>query len=379
VAAIRGIIAVVTDLTASDILQLRLQNQHLAAQRLSDPAELVAHFGAVQSQDYPAARWALGQRLRQASDASIEQALADGRILRTHVLRPTWHFVAPADIRWMLKLTAPRVKATMASFTRGLGLSPEIVVRSTDVMVRALEGGGCLTRREIAHALARAGIEGLDGIALGHLLVHQELDGVICSGPSRGARNTYALLDERVPPTSEMDREQAVAELARRYFTSHGPATMRDFAWWSGLTTGDGNRGAELNDGKLLSEMVNGRGYWFAPSSLERANSDASYLLPNFDEYTVAYAQRDLFYDRDCGLPSLRPGDVPIGNVIVSDGRIVGAWKREKRQAGGTISTRWCSSARSARPRIGEPIERYARFLGMNLQLVEASNEVARR
>jgi len=350
-------------MSPSDILQLRLANQHLATQTLTDPLQLVAHFGAVQAQDYPAARWALGQRLRNATAATIEQAYAEGKILRTHVLRPTWHFVAPTDIRWLLALTGARVKATMASYTRQLGLDAALIARATCAMARALEGSTHLTRSELGDALRVGGVIDAPSPLLGHLTGFAELDGVICSGPRRGSQITYALLYERVPFVAAIDRDEALAEITRRYFSSHGPATMRDFAWWSGLTVSDGKRGVALNGASLVSEEVDGHCYWLAASSPHGAPSDATHLLPNFDEYTVAYTHRDLFYDRSCELTSARRGDVPIGNVILIEGRIVGKWKRTTDRDRVRIALTWCRGAsESQRASVTSAVERYARF-----------------
>src|SRR5229473_174993 len=181
----------------AEILQRRLANQHLARQRSTDARAMVAHLGAVQSQDYPAALWALGLRVAEATRESLECAFNSGAFLRTHVLRPTWHFVTPEDIRWMLALTAPRVKRAMASRDRELGLNDELVAHTKSVIARALEGGKHLTRLEIGAALQAAGIAVADGSVLSHLVSRAELDGVVCSGTLRGKQHTHALLEER--------------------------------------------------------------------------------------------------------------------------------------------------------------------------------------
>jgi hypothetical protein len=330
----------------------------------------VADLGAVQSQDYPAAKWALGMRVRNASDASIERAFADGAILRTHVLRPTWHFVAPADIRWMLRLTAPRVKAAMAFYDRAVGLAESDFERSNAAIARALEGGKLLIRPEIGDALREFGVSVPDNATLGHMLIHAELDGVICSGPRRGKQFTYALLEERVASARSLDRDEALAELTHRYFTSHGPATERDFAWWSGLTLSDTRRGIALNGSALAELTVEGKHYWLgcermsAPTSPDR---DALYLLPNYDEYTVAYRERDLFYDRRRAKTWNGRASVPFGNVMVRAGRVVGGWTRSTDGRGRlTVSSAWFADAsEAAKTELPAAVERYAAFLGL--------------
>jgi hypothetical protein len=222
-------------MTPSDIARRRLLNERLVGPALTTPADVVSWLGAVQSQDYAGAKWAVAQRARGCSDRDVELACDRGDIVRTHVMRPTWHFVAPADARWMLELTAPRVHAANAYYYRKLELSPRTFERSNAALALALEGGKHLTRVELARALAGAGIRA-EGVRLAYLLMRAELDALICNGSRRGKQFTYALFDERVPRAAPLARDEALAELTRRYFTSHGPATVQDFAWWSGLT-----------------------------------------------------------------------------------------------------------------------------------------------
>src|SRR5262245_302167 len=213
-----------------DIARTRLRNQRLIGKPFATPEEVVGWLGAVQAQDYAGAKWAVAQRTAGCSDADVEQACRDGRILRTHVLRPTWHLVLPEDIRWMLALSAPRIRAAMAFYDRRLGLTDAVCARSAAALAAALRGGNHLTRGELARVLAAAGIPAA-GQRLGHLMVRAEIDGVICSGATRGKQSTYALLDERAPAAKPRGRDDALAELAGRYFASHGPALPQDFAW----------------------------------------------------------------------------------------------------------------------------------------------------
>ncbi len=210
----------------------RLHNQLLIQHPFDQPNEVVAWLGAVQAQEYGHAKWALGMRLPGATDVDVERAIAEGSILRTHVMRPTWHFVTSADIRWMLELTGPRVHALNAYYYRQQGLDDALFARSNAVLAKALAGGNYLTRPELQAALAGAGIVADGGLRASYLMMRAELDMLICSGPRRGKQFTYALLDERAPAASSLPRDEALAELTRRYFTSHGPATLKDFAWW---------------------------------------------------------------------------------------------------------------------------------------------------
>ena len=343
----------------NQILRARLANQHLLEPRLSDPGHLVAELGAVQSQDYTAAKWALGLRLRDATDASIEDAFNAGKFLRTHVLRPTWHFVAPADIRWMLELTSPRVKAAFAAYARTQGLDDRFLTRASRVIERELIGGKHLTRSELGAALDRAGVDVPNAVSLGHVLGQAELEGLVCSGPRRGVQHTYALLEERVAPAPRLTRDEALAELTWRYFSSHGPALVQDCGWWSGLTLRDVRRGLELNGERLDRLEVDGLTYWSRPTSSPTPGLSA-HLLPNFDEYTVAYRERDLFYDKVANFTGDPRRDVPFSDVILLDGRVVGGWKRSSPK-----EVRWsvppgpaeCAAVESA-------AERYTRFIG---------------
>jgi hypothetical protein len=313
----------------SHIAFRRLFQQQISQRAFTTSGELVTWMGAVQAQDYPAAKWALGLRIPGATDAMIHQAVARGEILRTHVMRPTWHFVAPADIRWMLALTASRVNAAMASNYRRLELDEALLARTDAIIARAVEGGRELTRAELALALREAGIAPDPSLRMLHITLRAELDGVICSGAWRGKLPTFALLEERVPSAKPLARDEALAELVRRFFTSHGPATLKDFVWWSGLTLADARAGVEMVKDQLAQEVIAEKAYWFAPdaSGVEPTPTGA-FLLPNFDEYAVGYADRSAIFD---ALDSKKLGvreNVVMTHVLVWNGRVVGVWKR---------------------------------------------------
>jgi hypothetical protein len=304
-----------------------LRNQGLLAPARARPEQVVRRLGAVQAQDYGGARWAVAQRAHSVTAAAVDDALCDGRILRTHVLRPTWHLVVAEDIRWLLMLTAPRVKALMAYGNRQSGLDGATLATANRALTSALRGGRQLTRVEIADVLRRAGIEPGDEVGLGRLMVAAELDGVVCSGALRGRQHTYALLEERAPSAVEKDRPTALAELAGRYLASHGPATVKDFSWWSGLSTADAIVGVQRAQPSSRPIEVDGGTYFVAGNARRAAGapSPTAHLLPNFDEYTVGYADRTLLIDaRDL---KLQPrGDVISSNVIIVNGRVAGTW-----------------------------------------------------
>ena len=353
---------------ALDITHTRLRNQRLSAGRFAGPEDVVRWLGAVQAQDYAGAKWALGLRMQRARDADIEAAFSDGRILRTHVMRPTWHFVAPDDIRWMLALTAPRVSAGIAPRYRRLELDGAVFRRSQRAMVRALRGGRQLTRQELKVVLQRGGVH-TDGVQrLAHIVMQAELDAVICSGARRGKQFTYALLDERVPMVGTRSRDDSLAQLARRYFTSHGPAQLHDFAWWSGLTVSNARAGLATVENELASETINGRTYWFSSSVRALASSRAAYLLPVYDEYLIAYRDRRAALDpsRWTQAASRDPFSAPI----VVDGQVVGGWKRIQKKSGvGIVLTAFAPLDKRHMVAITDAARAYTRFVGADLEL----------
>jgi len=351
--------------TASWLLRQRLHNQHLDRARLRSAADVVAHFGAVQSQDYAGARWAVGQRMARATDADIERAFDAGEILRTHVLRPTWHFVAPADIRWILGLSGPRVHAGNALYYRRNGLDPRTLTRARKVIERALGDGHPLTRTELASALARARIPA-SGERLAYVMMHNELDGVICSGPRRGKQFTYALLDARAPRVRPVLRAEALALLTRRYFTSHGPATVRDFAWWSGLRMADARTGVEMLGTDLTTEDIGGLQYCCLR---DQAGADGAIagalLLPNYDEFLIAYRDREIWSDGSRRKPR-GPDRFPYHLLV--DGRLAGSWRPVIARSSVKIEiATYDSPTAKTRRAIGDAVERYGAFIGRPL------------
>ncbi len=349
----------------------RLDASGLLAPRFSSPEEVVRWFGAVQSQDYPGASWGIGQRLGPAArQADVDAAFDAGRILRTHVLRPTWHFVMPEDIRWILALTGPRVQQRNGTQCRQMGLAGPALSRGVDSIARALEGGAHRTRRELAAALER------DGIATNELhltlqVMNAELEGVICSGPRRGRQFTYALLEERVAPApaeAPRDREAALAELTWRYFASHGPAQPRDFAWWSGLTIADAMTGLRLAAPAIVRESTDGADWWWAPRDDEPAlppGGPLVQLLPNYDEYLGSYRDHTPTFDESM-LGARWIEEVFFAHIVVRDGMAIGGWKRDL--APGEVVVRpdlLVDLDAPARAALERATEGYGQFLGL--------------
>ncbi|MBS2027821.1 MAG: AlkZ family DNA glycosylase [Deltaproteobacteria bacterium] len=312
------------------VLQRRLRAQHLV-EPLASPERVVERLGAVQAQDYPGARWAVVQR-SSASAGDVDRALAEGRVIRTHVLRPTWHLVAPADLRWMLELSAPQIRAAMAPYLRKLDVDAKLLAKTDDAFARILEGKQ-LTRAELVDALEQRGLRVGDGVRMGHLLMSAEIAQLICSGGLRGKHQTYARLDERVPK-ARLSRDAALAELAHRFFTSHGPASLQDFAWWSGLPMGQARAALESVRPKLeLLERDDRLLFFDGEIGSARIRSPHALLLPNYDEYIVAYAEREGLLDAQHHKHLDARANPLFQHTVVVDGRIVGTWKRVREKA----------------------------------------------
>jgi hypothetical protein len=347
----------------------RLHNQYITRAKRGSAADLVAALGAVQAQEYPAARWGLSLRMSPATtEAEIARAFDEGRILRTHVLRPTWHFVTPDDIRWMLELTAPRVQRTIAHYARRSGLDQATLTRAARVFERSLGDGRFLTRAELGGRLGRAGIAA-SGVRLALVTEHAELEGVICSGPRRGNTFTYALLAERAPRARRMSRDESLAELARRYFSSHGPATVRDFVWWSGLTTLDARRGLELN--RARHQVVDGLTYWTVGRASAADSTDGGVrLLPIYDEYLVAYRDRDAVPHRASTVQARSGRPVAFHHAIVIRGQVAGTWSTARRASElvleAVLFRRLTAPERHA---LADATDRYGRFLNAPISL----------
>lgn len=320
------------------LLQIRLANQQLTQSTSQSVQETVSRLGAVQSQEFPDAKWSVARRTPGLTQAAFDEAFNDGSILRTHVLRPTWHFVAPADIRWMLALTAPRIKAFVRTNERKLGLDEALFSLSNRLIEKALANGHHLTRLELAEVLKQAGVP-LVTNALVHLLMRAELEGIICSGAMRGRHHTYALLAQRAPQARLAERHEALATLAMRYFTSHGPATVHDYSWWSGLTLTDARIGLDSIKTQLVSDTIEGRTYWYVPSgSASSLVTAQAHLLPNFDEYVVAYADRTCLLTPSYAGPLSAPGAMLAHRTIVLNGQVTGTWKVDKTKATRTVT-----------------------------------------
>ena len=346
------------------IAERRLWNQHITTRGLRRPADVVAWFGAMQAQEYEPATWALGLRMADgAANKDVQRAFDEGRILRTHVMRPTWHFVTPADIRWLLELTAPRVHRILSYYNRALELDAKTLTRGAAVIERALGAGHHLTRAELADSLRRARLP-MIGNRLARVVMHAELEGVICSGRRREREFTYALLGERAANARRLPHEEALATLGQRFFRSHGPATIRDFAWWSGLTMADGKRATEML--RARREVIDDLAYWTIEDSPRvTARKQQVHLLPIYDEYLVAYRDRKAVPHGPSTVVSSSSGSVTFQHAFVIAGEVAGTWRLTRSTTGvvirGVPLRRLHATERRA---LAAAVQRFEKFLG---------------
>lgn len=359
-----------------DVTNQRLHNQRLVGAPFETPEEMIRWNVAVQAQDYAGAKWGVGQRCAGIVDADLDRLYNDGAILRTHVMRPTWHFVLPEDIRWLLDLTAPRVHAANASRYRQLELDDVTLKTSNDILANALYGNIQLTRSELAGALQAQGIN-TEGQRLAHIVMHAELDAVICSGPRRGKQFTYALLGERVPPAPSKDREVALVELTRRYFASHGPATPHDFSWWSGLTVKDARTGIELVKDELVSETIDDTTWWFVPPTCPpEIAPPLVHLLPNYDEYFIGFKNHEPSFDPVIRVRYAETRDFWAAHVSALNGIIVGGWRRKLNKRNVTVSPLFpVDFDDTEQTAFMSAAEEYGRFVGLPV-VVESPDEL---
>jgi len=334
-----------------------MREQRLTGERFDRPAEVVGFLGAMQAQEFAEAKWSISERTG-LTDAEVQEAFDRGEILRTHVMRPTWHFVTPADIRWMLALTAPRVHAGNRSRYRDLGLDEDVLARSHEVLADELADHDPRTRRELGAALARAGID-TDGQRLAHTVSHAELEQLLVSGPCRGKQHTYLLLDHRAPRVADRRPDDPLAELTLRFFTSHGPATVRDFSWWSGLKVADARAGVDMLGKQIgTAKVEDGTSWYAAPDPPADADTGGAFLMPIYDELGVAY--------RDLRMVLVeQPGrERELGSWIVIDGRTVGSWKRTLARREVTVeATLFTRLGRDETSALNAAVERFGRFL----------------
>ncbi len=343
----------------------RLHTQQIVQPAFQHPRDVVAWLGAVQAQDYLGALWAIGLRTLGMTEHTVEQALAERTIVRTWPMRGTIHFVAAADVRWMLALLAPRVVQRSTRRRTQIGLDEPTIVASAKVITHALEGDKQLTRNALYEVLEQANItsHGSQGL---HILGRLAHDGLLCFGTRQGKQPTFALLDDWVPAAPVLPYDEAVARLTLRYFTGHGPATMQDCMWWSGLTMREVKTGLAAVVAQLEHTRINGREYYFA-KDLQKAPTAprVAFLLPPFDEFLVGYRDRSAVLDTQYTTRIVPGGNGVFNPIVVIDGHVVGTWKRTfKKDTVVLIFTPFTAFSNAQRDAIAAAAQHYADFVG---------------
>ena len=341
---------------------VRTYSQQLTDHAFDDAQELVSYMGAVQAQDMTMSKWALGIRLRQPSLQAVQEAVDSGKIIRTHILRPTWHYVAPDDIRWMLSLCGDRLRtAYMTSWWKHYEIDGHIYARFCDATSKLVSETDGLTIQELTDALAEYGWT-TDQVKT--MLCTGEVEGLFCNGRERNRKNTYALLDERIPATPNRSREEALALLALKYFRSHSPASQNDFVWWSGLSITEAKAAMNLIGNELIADRYEGEKLYIHESYVNHDTfCDGVHLLPPYDEYLISYADRSHVLDPKHKSKAHNNFGI-FHPVVYSGGKIVGNWKKVKKKGGTGIETTFFTKTMApGKRKLQTAIDRYLAFL----------------
>ncbi|HLN56496.1 MAG TPA: winged helix DNA-binding domain-containing protein [Bacteroidales bacterium] len=310
-----------------ELASLRLANQQLASGNVTSPKDLAGWMGAIQAQDFRMARWAVGLRIPGSTIKEVDKAIDDGEIIRTHVLRPTWHFVAADDLMLMLDLSATKIMASLKYRQNFLRLTPGILSESNAIISEILKGKQ-LGREEIEKELNKGGVK-TDNNSLSHILLWAELNGIICSGKITRDKQTYALISERVPSGRKPGKKEALGILAAKYFKSHGPATIKDFGWWSGLSVGDIRTSLEVAGDELGSTEIGSLKYWFRKGQQPAENMKQAWLIPAYDEIIISYNDRSAIMSSDHHSKAVSSNGI-FRPVVIVENVVAGLWKSVK-------------------------------------------------
>ncbi|UOQ68626.1 winged helix DNA-binding domain-containing protein [Hymenobacter volaticus] len=359
------------------IAHQRMASQRIGAEKCVDPTAVVRCMGAMQAQDYGQAVWAVGVRTLASSRVEVDQAINDRNILLTWLMRGTIHLVSAEDALWMVQLFGPRLLAAASTRRKQLELDQAVITRTKSLFQEALRGGQPVPRSALMQALTQAGIspQGHRGY---HLLWSLALEGFICFGPRQDNEQTFVLLEEWLPTPRNLSREEALAELATRYFTSHGPATLHDFAGWTGLPMAEVRQGHEAIKANLQTEKVAGSTLWWSSSSglTALAEPPRVCLLPGFDEYLLGYKDRSAVLATEHS-SQLCPGANGIfKQMVVVDGQIVGTWKSKPSKTTVEIDVHGFLPVRISHTELERAAAQYCRFLGVSLGAVTLSGKL---
>lgn len=347
-----------------EISKVRLFSQRIDSQEFKSANDVVRWMGAVQSQDYSMAKWAIGVRLKNPRESEIESSIDKGEIIRTHLLRPTWHFVSPRDIYWMLHLSSSKIRSSAKARHKQLELTGPIIKKAEQILEKSLFKEKSLTRDEISEEFHKSKIK-TDENRLSHIMLCAELDEVVCSGPTKKNKLTYSLLAERVPHRIELSREESIAELTRRYFLSRFPATLNDFAWWSNLSLTEARAGMDSVKTDFMAETIDSVKYWIPESySIKSFKRPSVQILPAFDEFLISYKDRSSSLSLIHNKKTISDNGI-FRPPIVENGQVAGLWKRTIWKNKVIIETSYFTPQDpSIRILIEKNIMKYGQFLG---------------
>jgi hypothetical protein len=352
-------------MSLSEVRAMRLYNQQITATRCQSVSEVVTWLVAMQAQEFRHAKWAIGLRLINVTEQDVDEAFNAGAILRTHLMRPTWHFVAPEDIRWLLALTAPRVHQANAPYYKKFELSKKLLSRCHDIITRSLEGGNYLKRSDVQEIFKRNKIVA-EGTRLALIMMHAELEGVICSGPRIGKQFSYALLEERTQKVKSYSRDEALSMFLLRYFNSRGPATLNDFVYWSGLTLKDAKAGIEPIALQLQKITIAGKEYFSGNVTVpEKLDVQDTFLMPDYDEYGVSYQDRSALRTVLKHKASGKEDWSVFGHNIVVEGTVQGTWREEVLKDSVNVLSKFNKPLTAgAKRKMKNALKRYSSFVG---------------
>jgi hypothetical protein len=355
-------------MVCTEISNIRLVSQHVAAKKFTSVKDVVGYMGAMQAQDYAMAKWAVGSRLANATDKAVEDAINKGEIIRTHLMRPTWHIVSADDIYWLLDLTGIHVKSLLKTRHTELELAGSELPSIYSLLEKTLSGK-CLTKDELTAEFVKAKIS-VDDNRLYHTLLRAELDGIVCSGVVKNKKQTYALLEERVPRPAPISRDEALGRLAQKYFTAHGPATLQDFVWWSGLPVRDARKAIDIIKSDFVSETIGSDVYWFLESNTKSVQpSDRVFLLSAFDEFLISYRDRKASISADIQPKAISSNGI-FRPIIVVNGQVVGLWKRTIKKDTVCVEFQFLKTVESQfMDLIEQEVVRFGAFLGKNIEI----------
>ena len=351
-----------------EIAQTRLDSQHINHPHSDSATDIIAYMGAVQAQDYPGALWSIGLRSHTLTRSDIEQAIEKREIVRTWPMRGTIHFLAADDARWITQLTAPQILRSAASREKALNLDEAAMKTARRVIEKALRDGP-RTRSGLMQQLERAG-ESTDQQRGYHILWRLALEGILCFGPHQGKQPTFALLDQWLPKTRDLSGDEALGEIATRYFASHGPATLKDFAGWTSLPIGEARRGIEVAGTHLAKTIVSNNNYWHSPN-IRIDNQASAFLLPGFDEFMLGYKDRSPALIAEHAHKIVPGGNGMFKPTIVIDGQVVGTWKKIERRTGAQLELDAFESFDDThRARLERAVKRYGDFLDLSVTII---------